>query len=93
MKKTCDKCHSKIVDNKCDCGDWINSEDQPRNISIFEQAIIEYNRLNPDDDDYILFGDHHTGTCIMFFKGDYKECMNVKKFIEDYKKNTKDEKK
>ena len=81
MKEYCDKCNSKVINGKCDCGIWINREDQPKNISIFEQAILEYNKLNTDD--CVLTGNHYTGTSLIIFKGDYNDCMKVKEFINN----------
>ena len=81
MKKNCDKCGSKIIDGKCECGIWIETQDQPEHLVMFERAMVAYNRMNID---HPISGDHHTGTCIILFKGDYELCEDVKKYIESH---------
>jgi len=79
--KNCDKCNSSIVKGKCSCGIWIETpESRPSSINIFEQAILEYNKMGNND---VLTGDHHSGTCIILFKGNYKKCMKIKQFIQN----------
>lgn len=76
----CDKCNCKIIEGRCDCGIWIKPEEPIDPLTPLEDAIIAYNRMNID---YPLTGDHHSGTCIVLFKGDYDLCKKVKKFIEE----------
>jgi len=80
MKKKCDKCHSDIINNECSCGTWFEEVDHPTQTKIFEEAILEYNKMNLDCP---LTGDHHSGTCIILFKGNYEMSQQVKEFIEN----------
>jgi hypothetical protein len=80
MREKCDKCHSPITDGKCDCGSWHKTT--PEFLTVFEKAILEYNEM---DIDHPLSGDHHSGTCLILFKGDHSKCMLAKKFIEKLK--------
>ena len=78
----CDKCGSKIIDGKCDCGTWFNSRYFPSFFKTFETTIEAYNFICDQKDDYSpLSGDHHSGTCIILFRGDYKKCMKVKDYV------------
>jgi hypothetical protein len=79
MQKKCDKCHSRIVNSKCDCGQWLDGVELPRYILDFERAIDTYNKYCPDGQ--VLSCDHHSGTCFVFFKGDCNDCDMVKEFI------------
>lgn len=79
-KDVCDKCKSKIINGECDCGLWFNIDEQPDLTMFMERAIIAYNRENID---YPLTGTHHTGTCIIVFKGDIELCEKLKKFLEN----------
>ena len=75
----CNKCKGEIVNKCCDCGVWLDYSEQPPLLMSMEKAILAYNRENIE---YPLTGDHHTGTCIILFKGDIELCDNIKKFIE-----------
>jgi len=82
MRKTCDKCKSKIVDGKCDCGVWYEKKEQPLFAENLERAMLAYNELGTFDP---ISGDHHSGSCIVLFKGKYEDCEEVKKFIGSLK--------
>lgn len=83
MKEFCDKCHSKIINGRCDCGVWFNTSDVPIEIEIFKQAIEEYNKLKGNP--FISMTDEETGKCLVLFKGDYDLCVKIKEFI--YERN------
>lgn len=75
----CDKCKGKIENGKCPCGVWYKTiADSPSDIQIFEKAILEFNMTGRK----ISSGDHYTGTCFVFFKGDFDDCQVVNDFIE-----------
>lgn len=83
----CDKCHSEIIENDCSCGKWGLREDFP-DLQVFEESILTYNILAEKNNDLSPFtGDHYSGTCFVFFKGDYKKLMIVKEFINEISKN------
>lgn len=49
-----------------------------------EKALLEYNRLCDLHDNHTpMSGDHHTGSCFVFFKGTEDDCEKVKKFLEE----------
>lgn len=48
-----------------------------------ERAIFAYdNHCEQTNDDAPLSGDHYTGNCFVFFKGNKKDCEEVKDFIK-----------
>lgn len=80
--KNCDKCKAPIVNGKCVCGFWYEKGEEPNIAKILERAILAYDYLSErHDDDTPLTGDHHTGNCLVIFKGDHADCMKVKKFL------------
>lgn len=83
-KKTfCDKCLSKIEDGKCSCGVWFQTKDQPFSVTL-ERAIFAYDHLCEEYQTFTPFsGDHHTGNCIVLFKGDYDLTQKVVEFIKE----------
>jgi len=74
----CDKCGSDILMGECSCGKWYGEANHPEHMKTLERAILDFNRSGKD----ISSGDHHSGSCFVFFKGDYQKCMNVVKLIE-----------
>lgn len=88
MKDKCDKCGSTILDSKCSCGYWVNHDQKLT--KIFEKAIFAYDFLcDQNSDDSPLSMDHHLGSCIILFKGDYEKCMKVKQFISEFDEENK----
>ena len=77
----CDKCHSKIIKNKCSCGTWYDSEDTPTDALILEAAMLTFNSYHQD----IFSADHHCGCSVIFFRGNYEDCEAVKEFIRKRK--------
>lgn len=87
MKQLCDKCKSKIVDGKCDCGFWIAVEEFPE-LHPYEAAILKYNEMCEKSDIYsTLSSDHFTVTCLVIFKGNYDKCMKVKQYVDSLEVN------
>jgi len=79
----CDKCLSEIIDGFCTCGVWYDKGHHPEPMKIMERAITAYNfSIDQRKINSIFSGDHHSGTSIILFKGDYKKCMKVVEFIE-----------
>jgi hypothetical protein len=78
----CDKCHSDILMGRCSCGEWFESEEYPDRIKNIEKAILDFNASGKD----ISSSDHHTGSCVVFFKGSFKKCMIVVDLIEKLNK-------
>jgi len=74
--KNCDMCGSKIENNRCDCGIWVDAEkmkDNPIKLSI--ESFHEMKRLTFTADA------PHLGCAVVFFKGDYNDCKKVEDFI------------
>ena len=78
-QEKCDKCGSDILMGRCSCGEWYENGKAPPLANILEKAILEFNKTGSE----VLSGDHHSGSCIILFKGDHKKCMKVKKFVEE----------
>lgn len=78
MKAGCDKCHSKIISGKCDCGEWREHGRKGYIADTLEKAILAFNELNIEH----IGGDHFSGTSFVFFKGDYEMCQKVKQFVQ-----------
>lgn len=74
----CDKCNTKIINNKCSCGVWCESDNAPPLIKLLEKAILEWNKGGGK----ILSGDHPSGTCFILFKGSHETVKRVRKYIE-----------
>ncbi len=76
----CDKCGGEISAGLCPCGFWFEEDDTPNGMKVFKDAIKQYNIMNCED---VFGGDHHSGSCFVFFKGDFDKCEIVKKFIRE----------
>lgn len=84
MLDYCDKCQGAIEKGKCPCGSWYEKDNQPNFMQIMEKAIYAYDHMCEQyNDDRPFSGDHHTGNCVVYFKGDYDLCEKVKQFIID----------
>ena len=78
----CDKCHSKIENGKCSCGFWYENNKAPPFSKCLERAIESFNfQYDQGQIGEIFSGDHHSGTCIILFRGNYEICMKVKNYI------------
>jgi len=78
----CDKCTGLIENNRCPCGIWFNTHDQPFAVTL-EKAIYAYDYICEEYQTFTpLSGDHYSGNCIVLFKGDNELCLKVKAFIE-----------
>lgn len=87
MRETCDKCHTPIIDSRCSCGVWFEDSKSVPFLKTMENAVEAYNFICDQNNDHSPFsGDHHSGTCILLFKGDYIDCMRVKKYISEIRK-------
>ena len=76
----CDMCGSQIKDGRCDCGVWKSAEemkDNPMKIAI--EAFHDMKRFTTTGDA------PHLGCAVVFFRGDYKDCKKVEKFIYELK--------
>lgn len=78
MRDKCDKCHSDILMGECSCGTWYEPGEEPDNMKIFEKAIEIFNASGKK----IKSGDHHSGSCFVFFKGDYAKVLMIVQFLE-----------
>ncbi len=90
MKEKCDKCKSDIFQGECKCGTWYENDNSPAS-KVFENAILAYDHLY---DQKRVMGplsmDHHSGNCMIIFKGDYDMCIKARDFITElHKKGVK----
>ena len=80
MERThCDKCGGEIIDKGCPCGEWLPQGHNNQFFHALEAAIQAYNEHCHD---LPISGDHFTGTCFVFFKGDYEKSRRVLGFIQ-----------
>lgn len=76
MMENCDMCGSKIVDNKCDCGEWKSEEESSKD--PMKLAIEQFNEMKL----FSITGDApHLGCAVVFFRGDYLDCKEIEQFI------------
>jgi hypothetical protein len=76
-RKKCDKCGSDILMNRCSCGHWFERGEQPKYLADMEKIILEFNKSGKT-----MFGaDHHSGSCIVLFKGSEQDLGKVVLFI------------
>lgn len=80
MIKVCDICGYKIINDQCSCGKWINAEkmkDCPLKLGI--EKFHEMKK-------FTLTGDApHLGCAVVYFRGDYNDCVKVEKYIHQMK--------
>lgn len=80
MLEKCDMCGTDIINGKCSCGTWKSNEDTKGN--KIREALDEFHEMKQ----FVLSGDSpHLGCAVVFFRGDYKDCEKVKKFIYEMK--------
>jgi hypothetical protein len=73
-------CGSKIEKGKCSCGEWKSPEEMKDN--PMKLAIEEFDSMKR----FSLTGDApHLGCAVVFFRGDYRDCLKVQKFIYEMK--------
>jgi hypothetical protein len=94
MMENCDKCGSKIVQQGegrfCACGEWLHESECPPTVNAFEHAILVFNELARQwGNDAPISADHWTGTCMIMFKGDAKDCEHLKHIIKLMRENKK----
>ena len=78
--ENCDMCSSKIEDGKCDCGIWKTNEEMKD--CAMKQGIEKFNDMKR----FTITGDApHLGCAVVYFRGDYNDCVRVQKFIYEMK--------
>lgn len=81
MIDKCDMCGSKIIDSKCGCGTWTSKEENENN--LFKLSLEKFHKMET----FTFSSDMpHLGCACIFFRGDYKDCEEIKKFIYQMKK-------
>jgi len=70
MREKCDICGSKIVMGECACGTWYTTEEM-------QNDPMRIATLTGDAP--------HLGCSVIFFRGDYKDCKKVEKYICEMK--------
>ena len=80
MITKCDMCGSKIIDNKCNCGEWFSKEsmeNHPLKLSLEYFHDLKQFTLTADAP--------HLGCAMVLFRGDYNDSQKVEKFIHEMK--------
>lgn len=76
MNHQCDMCGSPIENGCCSCGVWKKAEEMKND--TMKIGLEAFHGLNT----FILTGDMpHLGCAVVYFRGDYNDCQQVKKFI------------
>ena len=77
MKMTkCDMCGSDIVNNKCNCGIWIDKEEMDK--CPMKQGLEKFHEMKK----FTLTGDApHLGCAVIYFRGDYNDCKQIEDYI------------
>lgn len=80
MIANCDMCGSEIEDGKCTCGIWKSAEEMQGDPMIL--ALEKFHEMKR----FTLTGDApHLGCGVIFFRGDYNDCLKIQKFIYQMK--------
>ncbi len=81
MITKCDMCGSQIVENKCECGEWISKEEMDS--CPMRMGLDKFHEMKR----FTLTGDApHLGCAVVYFRGDYTDTKKVEKFIHEMKK-------
>jgi len=73
-------CGTEIIDSRCSCGTWKIKEDVSKDPLLL--ALKYFHEMKR----FVLTGDSpHLGCAIVLFRGDYKDCKAVEKFIYELK--------
>lgn len=85
MKQShCDICGIKIEESKCDCGIWYEKNKYPLLLNTIINTIQTYNfHYDQGEVGPVCSADHHSGSCIILFKGDYAKCLLAKQYVEN----------
>jgi hypothetical protein len=80
MLINCDMCGGKIENGRCGCGVWKSKEEMQDD--PMKKAIECFHEMKR----FILTGDApHLGCAVVFFRGDYNDCLKVQKFVYEMK--------
>lgn len=80
MTTNCDMCGTEIKDGKCQCGEWSSVEEMKDH--PIKKGLEYFHELKQ----FVVSSDvPHLGCAVVYFRGTYKDCELVKKFI--YKMN------
>lgn len=78
--KNCDMCQFEIVNGKCSCGEWKNSEEMKSHpIKLSLELFHDLKTFSLTSDAPYL------GCACIFFRGDYNDCKKIEKFICEMK--------
>jgi hypothetical protein len=81
MIEKCDMCGTKIENGQCDCGEWKSAEESAE--CPMKKSIEKFHEMKR----FTFTGDApHLGCGVVFFRGDYNDCVKIEKFIY-YMKN------
>ena len=80
----CDNCYTKIQNNECACGYWFPKHDKHPILPVFQRIFKEYHELSLKHKKFIpVSAEHEKGYVCIVFKGDHRDCMKIRKFIEN----------
>lgn len=82
MRDKCDKCGSEILMGECSCGNWYEPNQVTEQMKTLEKALLDFNESGKN----IRSGDHHSGSCFIFFRGDYAKVKMIVDFLEGIEK-------
>lgn len=78
----CDICTSDIIEGKCSCGSWFEPQEATKEMKIFSEGLETFHDMRQ----FIISGDSpHLGVAFVYFRGDYKDCEQVKHYIKKLK--------
>jgi hypothetical protein len=90
MSDICDRCHTPIVSEECNCPYRLKVKEQPF-LKMLESAMMGYDHLcEQQGNDFPLTGEHPSGNCIALFKGDSEMIEKVATYIEKLTEEAKD---
>ncbi len=82
IREKCDKCGSDVLMGECSCGAWFERDNEPEYVKNLQKALLHFHNSGKN----ISSGDHPTGCCFVFFRGNYEKCTTVVKLIEQIEK-------
>jgi hypothetical protein len=72
----CDMCGSEIKNGECSCGTWYSKEEMAEN--PIKLGLEKFHEM----EQFILTGDMpHLGCAVIYFRGDYNDCVKIENFI------------
>lgn len=80
--KNCDMCGSPIKEGKCSCGEWTDPDSLSDAQKAFRDALTAFHKMERMA---ITADAPHLGVAVVFFRGDYTDCLDVQDYIQKRK--------